>query len=291
MADNPQMTQAEQAYFDSRGEKAPIPGVADPPPAAPAPEQEPAPVDQQDVPADQAQPENRMVPHAALHEERQRRKEAEARMRELEERTIESFRRASELEARLNAMTAPEQPRAPSVEDDPVAVVKDLDNWRRDQQRRDQAREQHNALLQAFAADGEQFASKAPDYVQALEFWAKSVIEEAQLAGYPPDQARAYAAQTQAQIVARAMMERASAAERLYTLAKRRGYAAPAEQTPRVDPERALQAVARGQESSRSLASSGGTTQPRLSIETALKMSREEFGKLSEDQFRRLAGG
>src|SRR5215475_10839084 len=118
----------ERAYFESRGEK-PIPGEPDPSTSGTEESVEAAPEPVAAEPAEEreAAPQRSQVDHAALQQERTRRKEAQAKARELEllnARMEERFRAMAEAWAPRPQQQAPQRP--PDPNQDIFGAVQDL---------------------------------------------------------------------------------------------------------------------------------------------------------------------
>jgi hypothetical protein len=90
------------------------------------------------------------------------------------------------------------------------------------------------------------------------------------------------------EIVGRALAEGVNPAERIYKLARRRGYRGAGE----VDARAKLESLARGQAAARSLSGMGGATPMPPRLEDIANMSDEEFAKATEGvDWRRLLRG
>ncbi len=279
MADkNTAFNAAEQEYFDSAGQKpiettpAPVQEIE---PEAPASEQE-------------QQPDNRTVPLAALREERAMRKEAEARAKAEAERLERAERRMDEINRRFEQYTSP-LPKEPTVDEDPVAVLKSQQEWRRQEEQRRLQEQQNHQFLNVYAAHVAEYRADNPDYDQAFTHWRKDLVLELQEGGLPLPQAIEQANMYERGLVQNALRDGKNPAERIYNLSKRRGYKAAAAAAPsNVDK---IEAIARGQDAARSLGGASGTAPRRLTLETIANMSDREFAKLSDDEFRRIMGG
>lgn len=153
---------------------------------------------------------------------------------------------------------------------------------------------EQNQLLNRYRMDAQTFAQKQPDFVDAYKFLISSRDAELQAAGYndPLERQRLIVADEQA-LAQRALEGRASPAERLYALAKARGYqeaktngtatpapassapapAAPAQ--PSVTDE--IARLQKGQEAAMSLSNVGGQRTNALSIQDLINMPEGEF--------------
>lgn len=153
-----------------------------------------------------------------------------------------------------------------------------------------------NEMVSAYRADAATFAQKQADFGDAYRFLISSRDAELQAAGYdnPAERQRLIVADEQA-LVARALQGQASPAERIYALAKARGYQikAPAngngQQRPngngRLQPN-VTEEIARaqaGQNAAMSLSNAGGGTRVTSGL------SLDEIANMSDDQFRSFA--
>ncbi len=228
------------------------------------------------------------VPHAAMHEERERRKAVEAenvRLREERARFDERLKVIQE----LNKPKEDEPDLGPDPEADPVGAIK----WMRDQQarlgeqsrrsatqqeeaQREQAMRAH--LVDAYRADASQFRQQNPDFGDAYQHLLKTRQDELSAIGYSPAEINAAIEADELAIAQRALSNGRSAAEVVYNLAKQRGYAKKEAADPNQDAGKRIEKIAEGQERGKSLAQAGGTAAgTEMTAERLLKMSNAEF--------------
>jgi hypothetical protein len=257
-------TPEEKAYFDSAGAK-PVPETQ-PEPTQAAPETKPEPV------AEQKPDQPKTVPHQALHEERTRRKEAERRAQQLEERFTQL----------LEKLGQGEKPKPPSVDEDPVGVVKthdqelkELREWQRQQSESVERENQYRAFVGRYQASAQEFAREHPDFSAAYDHWQKSVVEELREAGWTdaeiPQQVRNF----ETSIAAKAFAEDVNPAQRIYNIAKRRGYSSKAE--PKAEDK--IATLQKGAQAAKSLSSASGNQSPPLTLEALAEMDDEDFDR------------
>lgn len=245
------------------------------------------------------------VPHAALHEERERRKATEAenaRLREERARFDERLKVIQELNK-----PKPEEPDlGPDPESDPVGAIK----WMREQQarlseqgrrgaaqqeeaQREQAMRAH--LVDAYRADANQFRQQNPDFGDAYQHLLTTRQAELAAIGYTPAEINEAIHADELAIAHRALSNGRSAAEVVYNLAKQRGYAKKAAADPNEDASKRIEKIAEGQERGKSLAQAGGTAAgTEMTAERLLKMSNAEFEDWTSKhpaQAKRLMGG
>lgn len=249
----------------------------------------------------------KFVPHAALHEERERRKAVEAQAAQDRLRAEE---RINMLLQRV-VQAPPQQTQAPTPQVAPL-VIPDMDKdpvghivGRIAQQ--NQAMEQQQQVLQnvvqVLAAAGQQnqqsqavnqvqqramamereFAAATPDYVQAVAFLGEHRHRELQEAGWTdPAERQAMISQEAIGIASRAIQMGRNPAEVVYGLAKHRGFQppAPATDTAAQNNGQRLESVARGQQQNgRSLSNARGSAPPPMTAARLLEMSDADFDK------------
>ncbi len=270
----------------------------EPEPPAPAAAVEPVPT------PEPVKEEPKTVPLAALHEERQKRQELQRRF---EERDAAEKAERAKLQERLDTLAKRFEPAPtpePTFNDDPAAFLKskadatdqqiaDFNKWR--QQQEQQAEQQ--AHLQRFdsevSAAEREFSSKTPDYVEAVTFLRNMRDEELrEVYGVEdPAQRQLIINKDVAAIAARALQAKRNPAEQAYILARKRGWAGKApEPAPTPAAPDKIDTIARGQAAARTASAAAGSAPPALTIDTLAKMSETEFGKLSDEQFRRVMG-
>lgn len=288
------LTPSEQAYFDTKGET--IPEA----PAEPAQPQEAKPVPETveaaDAPQEPTQ-EAKTVPLGALHEERNKRKEAEKAMRSLRE----EFARIS---GQLDVLkgVSPQTPAVkPTVADAPIeALEKVVDYVERDQTEKANVAQFQEFQRHVDIAEAE-FKGKVADYNEAIDFLHAGRMAEMKALGYDDQSARYVIGQEAIGISSAAFQQGANPAERFYALAKARGYAAKAaDADPKPDADTArntaalekaadkLATIAKGQQASKSLSSAGGASNDALTLEAISAMDMDEFEKISDKKWKQL---
>jgi hypothetical protein len=266
-------TPEEKAYFESEGLK-PAPELRDEPvvghePAA-AGQEPPAP-----KPPEKPAEQSRTVPHQALHEERSRRKEAERRAQEMEQRFSQLIER----------MGQPQQPPKPDVDTDPVGVVKtheqelaDLRKWREQQEQAAQQQNQYRAFTTRYQASAQEFSRENPDFMNAYQYWVQSVGEELREAGFVENEIAQQLLQIEGNIAAKAFQEDINPAQRIYNIAKRRGYSSK----PKAEEQKAEEKIAtlqKGANAARSLSAASGNQSPPLTLEALAEMDDDDFDR------------
>lgn len=256
----------------------------------------------------------KFVPHAALHQERSKRKAVETENQTMRERLA----RAEERLATMNELLAPDkgeqkpEAKAKSVlEEDDIDPEQDIFAAFKQQQRRnaellkrvteretqEKAKESGNSLASAYKSDAQAFMAKTPDFKDAYVHLINGMHRELEAVGVADADARnALIAEKEKEFVQTALGSKKSPAEMLYKVAQSRGYSAKAAEvtvTERASDK--LDSIRKGQSAVVSLSKSGGSSGEPLTIESLTAMSESEFSrvtaKLSKEQLRSIMGG
>jgi hypothetical protein len=250
------------------------------------------------APEKQPAKEERVVPLAALHEERNARKELQ---RQLNETRQQQAARDAVIERRLQALANPQQ--ETQVPDKVDAPVDYLDHrleqisaqqrailereQQRDQQSQQQAARQQlaNTVIQQRVA----FEREAPDLPDAAAHLHSVRVRQLSMLGVPEDRAAQQATAEMDNALLQWAYEGRNAAQTAYEFAKASGYApkAPTAQSP----AEKIESQRRGTAAARSLGGGGAPNAGKLTAEALANMSEEDFSKLTEAQFRQAMGG
>src|SRR5215510_7865632 len=194
-------SKAERAYFDSRGESAIPDAVPATTPAepkeAPEPPKEEAAAPSEVSPKEDTAKEpdrDRKVDYGAFAEERNKRKDVEARLAKAEEMQIRMEERWKAMQERQVAPPQP-PPRPPKAEEDIFGAVNHLQRTLENQgkqleesRKREAAQASMNAILGAAGRAEADFRKTAPDYDQALNYLRQSRANELAMWGLDPQQ-------------------------------------------------------------------------------------------------------
>lgn len=234
----------------------------------------------------------KVVPLAALHEERRARQELQRQLAE----QAEMIKKANErLEALYNP---PKQP--PSKDSDPVGYIdhslEEVKQAQRQMLERDQQREQqtqqqrvmHQLASRVQNAEAA-FRQANPDYSDAIEHLDQVRARELQVFGASPDQIMHRIAEEKAQAAFQWATQGLNPAETAYNLARARGYTPKAQQQQSA--EEKVDAQVKGTSAAKSLGTGGGAGAGKLTAQALANMSPEEFSKLTDAQFRQAMGG
>lgn len=287
------------------GEPVEMPTEA-PAPAPEAPQEQaaapaPAPAAEQEH---QPEAEPKMVPLAALHEERMKRRELAAQA-ETERRAREDLERR--MEQRLQALQQAMQPKAPeppSLEDNPVGhIVHKVDALQAQQQALlQQSQQERMQAAQAAAVaqvaqlvqhDEASFKARTPDYLDAVGHLHTMRVRELQALGVGEFAAEQQSAAELKQFAFVTASQGRSAAETAYSLAKAKGYAGKAAAAPAQAPSASeqMQMAQRGAAAASSLGN-GSATGGQITMRQLASMSDEEFAEAtSGGKWERVLGG
>lgn len=274
----PTFTPEEKAYFDNRG------GTPDKEPERE--EQEVIDVvedvdDEIDMEADapdeadqepEQKPKKQVVPIQALHREREARKAADERFRQME---LDSARLQERMTVLLRQMQPePEQEQQYNLEDDPIGGIRQ--NMTRTEQveqrlaQFEQAERQRAefAQMSEFTQYHEQeFLKTKPDYYEAVNHLRNARVTELQLVGVPQNEIGQIIMEEAKSITIAAARSGKSPAEIAYTIAQQRGYA----------PKQAAAPV-EAKPSTKSLSqASGSAAGASITAQDLLRMSPQEF--------------
>ena len=251
-----------------------------------------------DAPEPEKEPEEKpevkkVVPLAALHEERTARQKLQ---RELAEDRRQHQEQMARINQRLEQMMTP-QKQLPDREQQPVEYldhrINELTNAQRQILEQNQQREQATARERAIEqvknhviGTAQEFAKQSPDLPDAVAHLNAMRTRELVALGNDPAQAATLAARELDEAAMQWAINGRNPAETAYEFAKARGYTPKAVQTPADK----IAAQQKGTAAAKSLGSGGAVT-GKLTAEALANMSDEDFSKLSESDWRRAMGG
>jgi hypothetical protein len=225
-----------------------------------------------------------LVPHQAMHEERERRKKLE---QELQRERAQRAQETAVLNQRLGELYELQKPKAPPVpsyEEDPLAnlhanvgemsskLQQALDAQKHEAAARNQ--QQFVSSVQAkFMQDEARFVKQQPDYQAAVQFLTQRRADELRAMGMP-DQAIGQAIAKDVWGLALTSMQNGkSPAEAAYQFAVARGYVKKDEARG----EQKMDALQKGVEASKTLG--GGAPSGKPTLEQIAAMSDDDFAK------------
>lgn len=238
--------------------------------------------------------EERVVPYAALREERESRKEFQ---RQLRERDAQQAKLQERLDALAKRWEQPEE-KAPDREADPLGNFAhkidkidkrfdDIDARERKKEEEAQNQRQWAEFSTRVNSAFNSFRTKQPDLDKAVAYLEKDRREEFEALGYADSDIAQLIQNDRLAIAQKALQDGRNPAEVAYNLAKRRGYKAEE------NAEEKIERIANGQDKAKSLSNVGGSSPGNLSAETLLAMDDEEFAKFAANpkNWRKAMGG
>lgn len=261
-------------------------------------------------PADGTPGQQKTVPHAALHAEREEHKKTSAQLKDREAQLAVLERRTNLiLERLMQTQQQPQgqpQPQAPAEEPIPdlntdavgfiVGTLKkqsaELEAIKKGEQTRQVQGQQMTAdqqIMGRAAALENQFVAETPDYWEASNFMKQSRHAEYTRMGVSdPMQREAMIAQDARNIAILALQQGRNPAQVVYEMAGDRGYKkaaapAPAAAAPAADATQQLQRIAEGQTQNQSLTQVRGTAPKGMTAARLYELSEAEFAKALED--------
>lgn len=288
------LSPVEELYFENRG-AAPIQKEPEAAPEAPPEEAQdavqPAEQVEPDV-GDDAQPKN--VPLKALHSERDRRKAAEQKARELELRLARLEGRMEQPQPQASQPAAPDEIQIPDPEEDVFGAVKgtaeEVRRMRAEIQRQQQEtaqRIQVERIQTAYRSEGSALISADPEFKTAYEHLIRSRQEELTALGYTDPAAREQIIQRdELQFFLAVKQQGRDLGETLKQYAKARGWQAskPQPPAPKTDPN----------EKPKTLSGTGTSPSGPMTVDRLIAMGEREFSAYYDknpETVRRLMGG
>jgi hypothetical protein len=261
---------------------------------APEPKQEPAKTEE---PAQQADDEPRGDLRVPLREERERRRLAEQRAADLAQQQKQLSGFLEQISRQINPQPGAVQAQVPEFEVDPAGHLKHqvetlnqtLASLRAQEEERRQRESANEAIARAQSLVARQeasFVEKNPDYYDALDYVRGKLRARFEILGVPKEELDAAVAQDLKVFGIRSLQGNANPAEKIYKLARIEGYTGTREAQ-----ETKLATIAKGTQASRGARSSAPASNEPLTIEQAASLSYKELGRMSEDEWRKLAGG
>jgi hypothetical protein len=248
---------------------------------------------QQEQQTDQ-QKEHERNYRAAMHEERERRKQIEAELRDTKIR----MQRMEEIWHKMQTQAQGQNQPAieiPDYEQDPMGhlrvkqalqeqYLQQQAEYLQQQYQRAQLEYQKKQLLQKYATDAQIFKQQTPDFLDAYKFLFESRKKEYLAARFSLDKTNELIEEDELAIAINAYEQNVNPAEIIYAIAKERGYRPAAQQqtqttNTQATAEQKIAQVQKGLQASKSLSYAGGKTQTPLSLEALAEMDDESFDK------------
>lgn len=272
-------TPEDTAALEAMRVEAPIVEALPEKPAEPAKAEEPKPAAEKP----KAEERVRLVPHAALHEERVKRQNLERRLQELE-----------------TAKPKPEPVAELDEHTDPIGVLSELKaklrGYEENQRKAEEARAFTEDLGRRVGARVQAYAAEHPEYAEQVKFLRQSRFEELQDMGYEEESIVHQLMQEEMALGQRALDTDRDPGEMVASMAKRRGWkAAAADPAPVAEPakpapqaaaikeeiaktEAKIERLEKGQRAARSPSTAGGgAPSPELSLEAIAELDGAAF--------------
>lgn len=256
--------------------------------------QEPAPVEQPETPEQPEKPESSMVPHQAMHAEREARKAEQEAHRATQAQLRELQEKVAQLEA--PAPDNPEHAGRPDPVLDPEAYAKweadkraeiegKVDALRQEREQEAIRAQRQSDMMQAQDA----FREKQADYDDAANHLMQARIGQLAAQGLAEADIKAQLSKDINAIYDAAKSVGMNPAHLAYIRAQELGYQ---RKQPDTGEAERVAALAKAQESTASLSTAGGTSAPSgITAESLAAMSEAEFAKVSDEDIRRAMGG
>ena len=271
--------------------------------AEPAPEPAPEPEAEAEAEAEaepeseaesEAEPEpekapEKTVPYAALHEERQLRKEAAAENADMRDKVSRMEERFSMFQEATAAPVA-------DFDDDPAGHLKaqteaqtkaitEIQATQRAQAEAQEQQKQFSDFMGHYSAAAAAFSEGNPDFGAAYKHLAEQRTAIYKASGLDPRQIESSIQRDEIEVVQNAMQTGRDPAEAIYEVAKAHGYI-NGPKPEKTEGEEKIETIAEGQKASTTLAGTGKTTAP-ISLEQLADMDADspEFSKAWNEIF------
>ena len=267
-------------------------GTAEPAPE-PAPEPE-AEAETESEPESEAEPEpekalEKTVPYAALHEERQLRKEAAAENADMRDKVSRMEERFSMFQEATAAPVA-------DFDDDPAGHLKaqteaqtkaitEIQATQRAQAEAQEQQKQFGDFMGHYSTAAAAFSESNPDFGAAYKHLAEQRTAIYKASGLDPRQIESSIQRDEIEVVQNAMQSGRDPAEAIYDVAKAHGYT-NGPKPGKTEGEEKIETIVEGQKASTTLAGTGKTTAP-ISLEQLADMDSDspEFSKAWNEVF------
>lgn len=234
---------------------------------------------------------------AALQEARKENRLLVKELQELKERNNKL------LNVIENAFQKETGEQAPSFEDDPVAALKyennnlkkDISEIKETQNKTAEERKKENEeanFMRAYSEKVHDFSKTTPDFDKAYRYVLQHRFDEYKTLGFTDQEANSAVHEDERLIAAKALTDGANPGERIYNLARLRGYKNESKvnepvknQVNHQEAEKRVAQLERGIKASRTLNdASPSESKNMISLEEIAAMSEEELGKLDWDK-------
>ncbi len=240
------------------------------------------------------QQKEKFVPYGAMHEERMKRKEIQSQLESTTQRLSQMEQGWTRL---MERMQEQQQPKPPSFDEDPLESLRhDSEQIKQhlyQQQQAEQQRQQQYELEQRkqqfsnkYMDDANAYAQANPEFNEAVKFLAQARFDEYTASGLSRQEALQLLNDDEMAIASRAYQDGVNPAERIFKLAKIRGFQVKAQKQ---EAEQKLQTIQKGMQASKSLNGAGGKVSNEPTLESLATMTMEELDEFTAKHWDKLA--
>lgn len=242
--------------------------------------------------ADDQKPPEGYVPHQAMHAERLKRQELERRLE-----AIEAERQKTQEESPPEFVDPLENPDAyrkwaEYQAKQPQQAVQQLQDQLQQQQ-------QQQMVMADVQKSESEFASKTPDYQNAISHLHSTRVSELQGMGYAHQEIQAQVQRDAQAIYQAAKQIGMNPAEMAYMRAQSLGYKSGGQPGQEADAQPQggqseadkVQALAKAQDATSGVSNSGAPQEGAPTVAQLAKMTEDEIAKIPDDQFKKIMGG
>src|SRR3990167_3864560 len=234
--------------------------------------------------------EKKFVPLEALHEERMKRKELKERLDKQEQRFQELVEKFKPKEEAL--VFDSEEDRLRYEQKALSEEVQEHRKFIEQQSRLSQQQQYEQTVIHTYAEKAKEFAKETPDFSEAYNFFHQSRRAELAAGGYPlaGDSKRGivpideYLRREELGLAQGSLQDEVNPAERIYNIAKARGYVKKSE----VKADK-LENIEKGIKANKTLSGATGSSSKGLTLEALADMDDEDFAKLSYEEIQKIA--
>lgn len=230
---------------------------------------------------------------AAMHEERERRKELQ---RQLDEQRNQSAQMQNVLNKILERANQQQQPQAPDFNADPIEALRHnqetlaraLEQQHMTLAQRQQIEQQQlqkQQFINQYSHSAKEYANEVKDFGDAYKYLNDSRLKEYLEAGYTQQQANELLESDELAIVAKAYQDGVNPASRIYNLAKLRGYQFKQQQAQAQtqSADKKLETLEKGMQASKSLNNLSGQGEKQVTLEALAQMSNDELDEFLDN--------
>lgn len=223
---------------------------------------------------------------AAMHEERERRKELQRQLDEQRNQSAQVQHVLNRILERANQQAAPQ---APDFNVDPIealrhnqeALARALEHQNMtltQRQQYEQQQNQYNQFVNRYQQSAAEFANETKDFKQAYDYLREVRQKEYLEAGYNLAEAQRLFVEDELAVAAKAYQDGVNPADRVYKLAKLRGYQQQqATQNQTQNTDKKLQTLEKGVQASKSLNNLSGQGEKQVTLEALAHMNDDEL--------------